>query len=176
MNAEKLARYPGFFGGGGGGGGGLDAVGGLGDRPLITLVVGRRLEGGGMGSLAMSFSQDVSGCSGQKLYHFHFARGYQKRGNTRGRYPLIVNQPFSFRYPKMAFFGMTGPFFGPSIEASLPLEVQDDIAIAVSRESGIPLGWVRSLLGHTKATKNSVYGVPVRSIGGQQCERNCDQD
>ena len=109
------------------------------------------------------FSCSLAGLfySRQEFYHLDFARGYQDGGNTLCRYPLVVNQPFSFCDSEMAFFRMAGPFFGPSVKTPLSFQVQDDIAIIVPRERGIPLGWVGGFSGEAKAAKNPVRGVSV---------------
>ena len=68
-----------FFGGGGGGGFGLTAGSGFGDTPLVRKFM--RLDGGGVGSLAMTDSLGSPIDTLDELHHFDVISRYQDGGN-----------------------------------------------------------------------------------------------
>ena len=114
--------------------------------------------------------------SRQEFYHFHFICGYQDCGNACCWYPLIVNQPLPFCNSKMTFLRVTRPFFGPSLKPALSFEMQHDIAVNVPRECRIPLRWIGCFFCDSEGAENPMYGVSIRSIGGDECKHYRDQD
>ena len=118
-----------LFGGGGGGGGGFTAPGGgkvgspFPDIPSFVLVY-LRLD---------------------KFYHLDITYRYQDAIHVVQGLAAIVCEPLPFGNPKMPLRRVIGPLRWPPIQAPLPFQMQHDVVLIVSRESGVPLRGVSCL-------------------------------